>query len=344
MGRETDAVAFFHALATAPHEHDFYEVLRRVECLYADKPRWGEALRPVDEPIRLGQEPDLAFPPTSLAAFEPSREGHPGRLLVRLFGLLGPNGPLPLHLTEHARDRLRNAGDPTTSRFLDVLQHRFIAAFYRAWAQAQPHVNRDRPNDDHFRTYIGAFAGIAPLTLRGRDGVPDTAKLFHVGAFIRQVRNAEGLAGILRSFFGVPATIEQFTGHWMLLGARERTYLGRDGAHLGRGAVLGGRIWDRQHKFRVVLGPLTLTQYERFLPGGRPLQQLVDWVRFYLGFELDWDLQLRLTSAQVPPLRLGRTGRMGWTAWLGTRLGAGAAGDLCLHAESFVAAPGVPVP
>ena len=63
----------------------------------------------------------------------------------RLFGLLGPNGPLPLHLTEYARERLRHAGDPTLSRFLDIFHHRFLALFYRAWAQAQPHVNRDRP-------------------------------------------------------------------------------------------------------------------------------------------------------------------------------------------------------
>lgn len=344
MGREADALAFFHALATEPHQHDFYHVLRQFECLYPEKPRWGEALRPVDEPVRLGQQPDLSFPPTSLAAFEPPREGRPGRLFVRLFGLLGPNGPLPLHLTEHARDRLRNAGDPTTSRFFDLLQHRFIAQFYRAWAQAQPHVNRDRPADDHFRVYVGAFAGIAHPTLRNRDSVPDTAKLFHVAALVRQVRNADGLADILRSFFAVPVQIEAFVGHWMSLGPGERTHLGDDRAQLGRGAVLGGRIWDRQHKFRVVLGPLTLTQYERFLPGGRPLRQLVDWVRFYFGFELDWDVQLRLAAAQVPALRLGRRGRLGWTAWVGTRHGTAAAADLSLHAESFVAAPGVAVP
>jgi len=63
---------------------------------------------------------------------------------VRLFGLLGPNGPLPIHVTEYARHRLRHAGDATLSRFLDLFNHRFLALFYRAWAQAQPHVNRDR--------------------------------------------------------------------------------------------------------------------------------------------------------------------------------------------------------
>ena len=70
MGREADALAFFAELARAPYRHDFYQTLRRLECLYDDKPRWGRALRPVDEPVRLGQDPDLSFAPAPLASFE----------------------------------------------------------------------------------------------------------------------------------------------------------------------------------------------------------------------------------------------------------------------------------
>ena len=107
VGRETDVVALFQALSAAPYRHDFYETLRRIECLFPDRPRWGRAPRPVDEPIRLGQDPDLSFAPAPLAAFEPPHDGVPARLQVRLFGLLGPNGPLPLHLTELTRAERR---------------------------------------------------------------------------------------------------------------------------------------------------------------------------------------------------------------------------------------------
>jgi type VI secretion system protein ImpH len=179
-GRETDALTFFEELSAAPYRYDFYQTLRRLECFYDTKPRWGQALRPIDEPVRLGQEPDLSFAPAPLAAFEKS-DGRPPRLQVRLFGLFGPNGPLPIHLTEYARERLQHAGDATFSRFLDVFHHRFLALFYRAWAQAQPHVNRDRPKDDRFTTYIGTFVGMAPSALRERDRLPDLAKFFHVG-------------------------------------------------------------------------------------------------------------------------------------------------------------------
>ena len=348
VGRETDALAFFAALAEAPYRHDFYQTLRRLECLHDGKPRWGEALRPIDEPVRLGQDPDLSFAPSALASLE-TQAGAPPRLQVWLFGLFGPNGPLPIHLTEYARERLRLAGDATLVRFCDIFHHRFLALFYRAWAQAQPHVNRDRPKADRFTVYVGAFIGMAPKTSRERDALPDLAKFFHVGALIRHVRNTEGLRHILEHFFRVPVQIEEFVGHWLFLSAAERTSLSSERATLGSGAVLGGRVWDRQHKFRVRLGPLTLEQYERFLPGsskrrgregghgGDLLRKLVDWVRMYLCFELDWDVRLLLQPDEVPLLTLGGRQRLGWTTWLGRRRSNTPADDLCLDAEAFVA-------
>jgi len=340
VGRETDALTLFAALAEAPYRFDFYQTLRRLECIYGSHPRWGQARRPGDEPIRLGQDPDLSFAPAPLASFEHGGEGQPPRLQVRLFGLLGPNGPLPLHITEYCRERLRHAGDPTLSRFLDLLHHRFLAQFYRAWAQAQPHVNHDRPDDDRFAVYIGSFLGVGSRPLRHRDAVPDLARFFHAGALVRQTRNAEGLRAILGHFFAIPVQLEQFVGHWLQLGPGERTRLGGADTQLGTGAVLGARVWDRQYKFRVRLGPLSLAQYEAFLPGSPKLEQLAAWIRFYLNFELQWDVQPVLARGQVPPLRLGKPLRLGWTTWLGYRRSQTDADDLCLNAEAFVPSAG----
>jgi type VI secretion system protein ImpH len=343
VGRETDAVAFLARLGDTPHEYDFYQTLRRLECFYADKPRWGEAHRPIDEPVRLGQDPDLAFAPAPLAWFGTEPGAATPRLQVRLFGLFGPNGPLPTHLTEYARDRMRNSGDRTLSRFLDLFHHRFVALFYRAWAQAQPHVSRDRPEADPFGGYCGALVGLRPAAARNRDAVPDVAKLFHVGVLVRHVRNAEGLQSILQHFFRVPVRIEQFVAHWMVLGRGERTALSREGAMLGRGAVIGGRVWDAQHRFRVRIGSLSLEEYESFLPGGSHLRKLVDWITFYLSYELDWDVRLILKQEQVPPLVLDGKRRLGWTTWLGARRTGRDAGDLCLHPESIIGRTGVTV-
>jgi type VI secretion system protein ImpH len=100
--RETDPLAFFADLAAATYRHDFYQTLRHLEALHPDRPRWGMARRPGEEPVRLGQDAELTFAPAPLSSFV-TRAGKPPRLGVRLFGLLGPNGPLPLHLTEYVR-------------------------------------------------------------------------------------------------------------------------------------------------------------------------------------------------------------------------------------------------
>src|SRR5207249_7642165 len=123
---------------------DFFQALRRVEGLFADRPKLGKALRPGDEPVRLSQEASVAFAPSTLSAFEVN-DGRPPRLEQRFFGLLGANGPLPLHITEYARERLLHNGDATLVRFLDLFHHRMTLLFYRAWAAARPTVLQARP-------------------------------------------------------------------------------------------------------------------------------------------------------------------------------------------------------
>lgn len=342
MGNETAALKWFEKLSREPFAADFYFTLRRIECLYSEKPRWGKALRPADEAIRLGQDPALAFASAPMSSLVLAKDDRPPRLQVNFFGLLGPNGPMPMHLTEFARDRLMHEGDPTFARFVDMLQHRWIAMFYRAWAQAQPTLHLDRRGDDRYSAYVGSLIGLGTPKLRDRDAVPDFAKLFYAGWLTRQVRNADGLVALLRGFFCLPVKVEQFVGHWMALPASERTRIGAEGstAVLGRGAVLGERVWDRQHRIRVHLGPLSLREFERFLPGGESLPKLIAWMRTYLSFELAWDVRLVLSRTQIPRTRLGKFGQLGWTTWLGRYAKKSDADDLILDAETAIVAHG----
>jgi len=150
--RDRERSDLLAALAKAPWSFGFCHTLRRLDCLQPDRPRIGATARPADDPIRLGQQPSLRFAPSELAALEPPGKGRAPRLQVYFLGLLGPNGPLPLHLTEYARDRRRNSGDRTFTRFLDSFHHRMLSLLYRAWAQAQPAVGFDRPEQDRFDT------------------------------------------------------------------------------------------------------------------------------------------------------------------------------------------------
>ncbi|UCE31921.1 MAG: type VI secretion system baseplate subunit TssG, partial [Burkholderiales bacterium] len=46
-------------LLEAPWAFDFFQALRRIEAAHPELPRLGEAQRPRDEPVRMGQEPSL---------------------------------------------------------------------------------------------------------------------------------------------------------------------------------------------------------------------------------------------------------------------------------------------
>ena len=161
----------------------------------------------------------------SIARFDPGANGHPGRLQVHFFGLFGPDGPLPLHLTEYARDRRRNHGDPAFQRFVDLFHHRALSLFYRAWADVRPTVSFDRPEQDRFGYYVGALIGLSTPGLRDRDAMPDLTKLHFAGLLAGQTRHAEGLAQILSAFFSMPVHVEGFCGAWLPLPECDRSRL-----------------------------------------------------------------------------------------------------------------------
>jgi type VI secretion system protein ImpH len=320
-------------LAARPYRFDFYQALRRLEALRRDLPRIGRSLHAADDAVRLVQEPSLAFAPASLVKFEFAQEGRPPRLSVAFGGLFGPNGPLPLHLTEYARDRLRNSGDPTLVRFLDIFHHRMLSLLYRTWADAQPTVQFDRPQSDRFAAYVGSLAGIGLPGLQQRDAMPDLAKLYFAGRLVCHTRNAEGLQAMLGEFFRLPMRLVEFVGQWLTLPDDCRCSLGtgQDSAQLGVSATIGDKVWDCQSRFRIVAGPMSLADYQRLLPGGESLARLAALVRNYVGLELDWELHLLLDRGQIPPTQLGSLGQLGWTTWLTSQPPESDAADLVLQ-------------
>jgi type VI secretion system protein ImpH len=315
-----DPVEVFALLEKQAHQMDYFQILRLLENAFPDKPRIGESLRPRDDVVRFCQIPELIFHANSVSHFTPATNEGAARLYVNFFGLMGANAPMPTHLTEYARDRLRNSGDATLTRFLDVFHHRLLAMFYRARAMSEPTISLDRADNDRFSNFLGSFFGIGSPALRERDPVSDFAKLHFAGLLANKTRPASGLVTVLREYFKLPIKLEQFVGHWMHLPIEARSALGApEGAQLGISTVLGERVWDSQNKFRLIVGPLEYAEYCRMLPGGESMQRLVAWVRNYVGDALEWDVKLILKKEEIPPLKLGGDTRLGLSTWLASK-------------------------
>lgn len=306
------------ALRENARKFHFFEAVRRLEAAHPDKPRIGNALHIVDESVRFSQYAHLRFAPSAIEQLQLSKRGGRPELLVNFFGMFGPNGPLPHHLTEYAFDRIQNHKDPTFSRFMDVFHHRLLSLFYRAWMLCNQAASHDRPEEDAFIRYFGSLVGIGLPGLTNRDAVPDYAKIYYSGWMARPARSAVGLERVLEDFFRVPVKIQEFIGTWVLLPPDSQCQLGAspDTGTLGLTSVIGSRVWNTQQKFRIAIGPVGRADFERFTPGSPSFQRLVDWVRNYVGLTLDWDVELTIRDVDVPQARLGSYGQLGWTSWL----------------------------
>jgi type VI secretion system protein ImpH len=336
-----DDLGHLAGLIRSPERVHLFHALRIIEASFADRPRLGESHLPREDAFRFGQEPELAFPPSTVATATAPAAGRPGRLTNRMFGLFGPNGPLPLHLTEYARDRLRNQRDPTLVEFANMLTHRLMTLLYRAWASARPAPSFDRGSDAAFERKVAAVSGHAGAAMRRRDAMPDAAKRHFAGHLAQGARHGDGLVALLQGFVRTPVRLQQFVGSWLELEPDDRWRLGQR-AGLGQATSIGTRVWSRSEKFRLRLGPMPLASYQRLLPGGTALPMVEAFVRNYVGDRLDWDLNLVLETGEVPKPVLGRGGRLGHTLWIGQRKAGRPADDLYLTPRSGRQGPASP--
>ena len=327
-------------LRKAPWKFGFLALLRRFGASHVLQPPIGLASRLQQEPFRLGQAAALIFAPREIAGAvlpdesaqrlagvaQPRSGNNPALPMVRVYGLglLGPNGPLPLHYTELVRDRTENHNDSTLADFLDLFHHRYLTHMYRAWAQSQAAAGLDRAEDEAFSRYVARLTGHDPLEIR--DSVlPAHARLAASTHLSREARNPDGLAATLARFFAVPVQLQEFVLHWIRVDDDDQSHLGqaRASSVMGVGAIAGEVVADRQNKFRLVIGPLNLDQYLRFTPNGRDLALLVEWVRGFVGYEFVWEVELRVRNDSTPPARLDETEKLGWSTWLGGAEGRG---------------------
>ncbi len=306
------------ALLRDPAGYDFFVALRWLQARLA-MPAIGTAITPGEERVRFAQDPSLGFAPTAISGADWNEEKARVELKLCFTGLLGPNGPMPIHLTEYVLDRRNHSDDRTLESFLNIFHHRIYSLLFRAWALNQPTVDFEEVAGQRHGHYLRCLVGLGTGGTEQRDSVPDAAQLFYSGWLGGLSRSPGGLGAILSDFLHVPVEVRSFQGLWLELPHDSRCRLGesRTTGVLGTTCVAGERIWVSHLKFRIRLGPLRWSEYESLLPRENAFQQVVEWVRSYLGEELFCEAQLVLRRNDVPECRLGGGARLGWTTWLG---------------------------
>jgi type VI secretion system protein ImpH len=310
---------------------DFWAFIRDLESGNTRLPRLGFGKRPADENVRFGQAPYLHFTATEIAEIiEGGRQaGVDATVIVYFFGLLGIQGPMPLEFTGYVFRRSRSHYDNTWRRFLDIINHRFLTFFYRAYSTYQQCMNFDRPDNDNIGNVIKALTGIPPVkdiktgTFAGpRESIAQS----YAQHFSFQLRNRCGLLDVLRGIFDYKIEVVEFiAGHydipqyrWAVLGNKKTSVLGRN-------IQIGRSMMNITGNFEIRIGPVSFDEYNDFMMGHSGFDLLAEAVNLYLDRPLAYSIVFIITSATIPAVRLGfdlenetyEAARLGYTGWLG---------------------------
>lgn len=319
-------------------EYEPYQAIRILHREAGEVPVVGFTERPESDPIRFTSAVSFGFPTSDIGSVTADEHGRP-RVEVHWLGVVSPTskGALPAWYAMLLLEAERN-GNRGMRAFFDLFNHRLASLQFRAWLKHNLPIRHELERRGVVQRLLLSLLGLGTDSLPARLRLDPRAILRHPAAFLRRPATPAALVLVLQSYFGMPVAVDSFVSRMLPLDPDQQLRL--DGTRgLGVDTVLGQSVRTAQGSFRLRVGPIGYAAFLDFLPGGRRLAELQQLVRFLVGAEYDYDVQLELREAQVPKLRLGGSVggqcRLGWSGWLGERLQGGNARDTLVPAASL---------
>ena len=242
-------------------------------------------------------------------------------------GLLGAGGALPIFYTELLAERETYHRDTAARAFLDIFQHRAVSLFYEAWRKHRLPVQYETDRRNKFLPLVLAVAGVGQHALRERlhgdeGGVADDTLAYFSGLLQQRPVSAAVVQQIVSEYFKVPVVVDQFIGRWFTLPPGSATSLGMANALLDASAVVGERVWQRDLRMRLTIGPMLRDKFHRFLPGGSAALALRELLTMLTGVTLEYEVRLSLRAEEVQGTQLDAAGvgaHLGWDSFLVTQ-------------------------
>lgn len=329
-------------LLDKPYRFQFFQAVRLLE-LWLKKNNVPHRFAVADF-LRFSNTLSLSFPASEIEALRPDCDS--GRAISSdhelveslqagtlncidmtpaFMGFLGSCGALPVHYTERIASHQLYERDESPRAFLDTFSNRAIVLFYEAWRKYRLEYKYELGGSDRFLPLLTSFAGIGVRSLARRlvdeddDGILDET----IGAYAAAMRNRPASAALIQSvlneYFAVPISLQQFVGCWYEVPYTQQTKLGADSAVLGETAMAGSRVWQRDLRLRLTVGPLDRAGFDSFLPRGRAAIALERMLSMFTGACLEYEVQLVLRARDVRGASLTTRrdgGRLGWDTFM----------------------------
>jgi type VI secretion system protein ImpH len=289
----------------------FFQAVRLLESFK----REGE-----DENIRFQPDVSLLSPTSPIKEIKLHHSSVPGKeiylMIITFMGLYGINAPVPIYFTELISSH--EADSEPLQEFLDIFNHRLIFLFYQAWKKYRYHLTFRADGRDPLSNHLWALSGLNSKILKTL-GITPIRLIRYTGILSMRTRSPAGLSHLLQDFFnGIRVKIKEFIPQWKEIPVAYQNRLGEKNSQLGVNFSLGNRVLSRGWKFRITIGPISLAQYESFLPGSKHFNTLKQLVNMYTSQWLEFDVEFIVKGEDIPSIILSAQGRtrLGFTAWL----------------------------
>jgi type VI secretion system protein ImpH len=322
-----------------PERYEFFQLVRLYEILYRKQRRNGGA-DPISERIRFRNTLRLGFAPSQVdgmvASYRDDEERavdgclptEPERVEITpaFIGMLGVNGTLPIYYTEQVINHERYQRDTAGRAFLDLFTNRAVGHFYLGWKKHKLPTLYESDRQNRFLPLVLSLCGLGfkPLRQRLNDApgaIDDESIAYFAGLLRQRPVSAETLRRVIGGYFRERVRIEQFVGRWYVVPPEQRTLLGARNASLGVNTLAGERVWQRNLRVSIHIGPLTHARYMAFLPQGELSIALAKLLTLATGAQFEYEIRPILRAPDVRPVGLGphNTGRLGYDTFMLTR-------------------------
>ncbi|MET4860252.1 type VI secretion system baseplate subunit TssG [Morganella morganii] len=291
---------------------DFAEVMRRIERVSPALAANGVVRGSTPARLRIIQTADTGFAPREVAdirqSADPVTSAAEITVWCRHFGMFAPYGPLPIHITEHARTELLARRSHAFQDFSALISHRLALFSYRAQTQLHVAAGHDKNNKNAFQQRMNQVTGISPQLSAG-DHIHRLRQAFP-SCYLPGRSILKNLQSLLTHYFAVPVTVQARRGMW--IDDPQNTASQRMG-RLGKTRA-GKRFFDVEHSLYVQIGPVGSQHYHLFQRGSERLNVLVAICNDFVSHRrvLDVKLLIRTSPDMAGHTGSGKLGRSGW--------------------------------
>ncbi len=302
------------------NQHEFigqmhlFALLRSLESLCNFANKIGDEKRFGENKIRFTQTAFLAFQDKQINALE--QKDDLLKVDIKGFGLFGPNGALPIHISEQIYERRLHQKDHTFNDFVDIFHNRLIALFYKSWRDAQDIISLEGQDAWHFSRFIASILGLEHRKELETE-IHHYSKFDAANLLLNQNMPIDNLKAIIENYFDVPAQILENIGQWIDASEFSTQLSNPARLRLGDGLLIGDKIFDATQKIRIRIGPIKPEKYLEFLRGQKAARKLAEWIEHYTRHQFQWDVEFIVNKQFISQQQLGQGLALGYTSWLG---------------------------